>query len=161
VRAGVGEGRLVRDEQLHRLAEHRVGELAGGVQRLEAVAELAAEELVDGGQDLRSGAIVPHEREATAGSLAPVAEDRDVRVAEPVDRLELVADREHLRRRSGDQVDELALERVRVLELVHHHRPEPELLALADRGVVPQQVAREELEVLEVERRLTPLRLGV
>ena len=68
-------------------------------------------------------------------------------MAEPVDRLELVPDEEPLvvARTAGDQVDELALQPVGVLELVDHDRPEAELLALADRLVVTQQIARAEL----------------
>ena len=48
--------------------------------------------------------------------------------------------------------------RVRVLELVDHDRAEPELLRLADPLVDREEVAREQLEVLEVERRLALLR---
>ena len=161
VRAGAGIRGLVGDEQLHRVPEDGIGELAGRVQRLEVAAELAAEELVHRCEHLGPRAVVPDEGEAPAGLVAARAEDGDVGVAEAVDRLELVADREHLRPRPGDQVDELALEPVRVLELVHHHGAEPELLALADGVVVAEEVAREELEVLEVEGRLAPLRLGV
>ena len=42
VGAGAAVRRLVGDEQLDRVAEDRVGELAGGGQRLELVAELLA-----------------------------------------------------------------------------------------------------------------------
>ena len=60
-----------------------------------------------------------------------------------------------------EQVDDLALEPVRVLELVDHDRAEAPALPLAHRGVVAEQVARGELEVLEVERRLAVLRRAV
>ena len=80
-------------------------------------------------------------------------------MAEAVDRLELVADEEALTGLARDQVDQLALEPVRVLELVDHDCTEAELLPLADRGVVAQEIARAELEVLEVERRLAVLRV--
>src|SRR5207248_1662650 len=90
---------------------------------------------------------------------APFAEDADVRMPEAVDRLELVADVEHLGLRTAEQVDEVALQLVRVLELVDHERAEAQLLALADRLVVPQEIAREQLQVLEVERGLA--RLGL
>ena len=60
-----------------------------------------------------------------------------------------------------EQVDQLALEPVRVLELVHQHRAEAPALALADLGLVAEQVARGQLEVLEVERRLARLRRRV
>src|SRR5438034_44798 len=59
---------------------------------------------------------------------------------------------------AGDQVDDLGLQAVRVLELVHHDPPEAE--RVADR-LVAEQVAREELQVLEVERRLALLGCGV
>ncbi len=86
-------------------------------------------------------------------------------MAEAVDRLELVPDVEDVLRGAGarrvrlggEQVDQLALEGVRVLELVDHDRAETELLGLADPAVVHQQVAREQLQVLEVERRLALL----
>ena len=58
----------------------------------------------------------------------------------------------------GEEVDELALEPVRVLELVHHDGAEAPALALAHGVVCAQEVARGELEVLEVERRLALLR---
>src|SRR5581483_7937858 len=64
-------------------------------------------------------------------------------------------------RAAGDEIDQLALEAVRVLELVDHDRAEAQLLALADVGVVAEQVPGGELEVLEVERRLALLRGGV
>ena len=80
-------------------------------------------------------------------------------MAEPVDRLELVADEEHVLRgpAPGEQVDQLALERVRILELVDHDRPEAQLLGLEDPGVVREQVAGQQLEILEVECGLTLL----
>ena len=92
------------------------------------------------------------------GTGPPLAEDLHVGVAEAVDRLELVADEEPLRVRPGQQVDELALEPVRVLELVDHDRAEAQPLALAQALVVAQQVAGVQLEILEVERRLAVLR---
>ena len=42
----------------------------------------------------------------------------------------------------GEEIDELALEAVRVLELVDHDRAEAQLLAVADRLVVAEEVAR-------------------
>ena len=63
----------------------------------------------------------------------------------------------------GEEIHELALEAIRVLELVDHDRAEAELLALPERAVVTEQVARPQLQVLEVERRLAVLggRVGV
>ena len=153
--------RLVGDEQLDRMPEDRIGELRRGVELLELVAEVRAEQLVHRRQHLRPRAVVQRQRQKLRRLGAPLAEDPDVRVAEAVDRLELVADEEQLGAGPAQQVDEIALEAVRVLELVDHDRAEAERLALADRLVVAEQVARGELEVLEVERRLARLRLGV
>ena len=106
-------------------------------------------------------AVVERERERLLDGLAPLAEDLHVGVAEAVDRLELVADEEELGLRRPQQVDDLRLQAVRVLELVHEDRAEARLLALAQLRLRPEEVARLELEVLEVERRLARLRLGV
>ena len=70
-------------------------------------------------------------------------------------------DVEAVGRRPREQVDELALEPVRVLELVHHDRAEAQLLALAQLVVVAQEIAGSQLQILEVERRLGVLRGGV
>ena len=80
---------------------------------------------------------------------------------EAVDRLELVADEEDLGVLVREQIHELALEPVRVLELVDHDRAEAPALALADLGVVAQELARQQLQILEVECRLAVLRLAV
>src|SRR4029453_6490875 len=56
------------------------------------------------------------------------------------------------------QVDQLALEAVRVLELVDHDRREAELLPCSNVGVRLQEVARAKLQILEVEHRLAVLR---
>ena len=159
---GVRVRRLVGDEQLDRRAEDGIGKFPRGCERLELVAEVTAEQVVDDGEHLRPRAVVHRQRQhALAGGRAPLAEDLDVGVPEPVDRLELVADDETLGPCTGDQVDQLALEPVRVLELVHHDRAEAPLLLRADRLVVAQQVAVEQLEVLEVERGLRVLRRAV
>src|SRR4249920_1897370 len=79
-------------------------------------------------------------------------------MAEPVDRLELVADREDFRQLGmRNEVDQLALEEVRVLELVDHHELESQLHGVSNRGVVPKQVPSGELEILEVDRGLASL----
>jgi hypothetical protein len=142
------------------VAEDRVGEFTGRGQRLVAVAELAPEEVVDGGKHLRPRAVVPLQRQPAAGLRAALPEDLHVRVAEAVDGLELVTNSEDLGRAQpfGEEIDQFALQPVRVLELVHHQGAETELLALAERLVVAQHVACEQLQVLEVERRLAALR---
>jgi aryl carrier-like protein len=152
---------LVGYEQLDRVAEDGIRKLGGGRELLELAAEVRAEQLVDCGQHLRARAVVQRERERLSDRFAPLAEDLHVGVAEAVDGLELVADEEQFRLRGPQQVDDLGLQAVRVLELVHEDRAEALLLALAQLRLGPQQVARLELEVLEVERRFACLRLGV
>ena len=70
-------------------------------------------------------------------------------MAEAVDRLLLVADDERVVRRPA--VEELELERVRVLELVDHDAREAVRVRRAQRGVLAQQVAGVQLEVVEVQ----------
>ena len=149
---------LVGDEQLDRVPEDGVRELGRGGERLVLVAECAGEEVVDRGEHLRARAVVAREREQVRGLRSALAEDLDVRVPEAVDRLELVADREHLRRlRVRREIDELALEPVRVLELVDHDQPEAEPDGVAHALVVAQEVPRGELEILEVDDGLAAL----
>ena len=80
-------------------------------------------------------------------------------MAEAIDGLELVADEEDLV--ACDQVDQLALEAVRVLELVHQDRAEAPARVVADLLVQLQKGAGLQLQVFEVECRLASLRLGV
>ena len=151
--------RLVRDDELDRRPETGVAVAVDGLERLEHVSELLGEEVVDGCEHLGPRPVVERQREHLLGGIPTLAEDGHVGVAEAVDRLELVADEEEiLRRAAGHEVDELTLEVVRVLELVHQDRAEAHLLALPNDGVVAQQVAHAELEILEVERRLGVLR---
>ena len=159
--AGAAVRGLVGHEQLDGRPEDGVGELARGGERLEVLAELGAEELVDDREQLGPRAVVPRQRQQRVRAGAPLAEDLDVGVPEAVDRLELVADEEPLGALTGEQVDQLALEPVRVLELVDHDRAEAQLLALAQVVVVAEQVAGAKLQILEVERRLAVLRRRV
>ena len=161
VDAGLGVALLVGHEQLDRRPEGGIREAARSLERLEAVAEVGREEVIDHVEHLGPRAVVLRQREHAADLLAPLAEDLDVRVPEAVDRLELVADEEDLGVLLGEQVDQLALQPVRVLELVDHDRAEAPALALADLGVLAQELARQQLEILEVERRLAVLRLAV
>jgi len=80
-------------------------------------------------------------------------------VAETVDGLELVPDEEDLL--ASDEVDELTLEQVRILELVDEQRTEAPASRVADTFVSLEQVAGNELKILEVERRLHRLCLAV
>src|SRR4051812_16574962 len=80
---------------------------------------------------------------------------------EAVDRLELVSDEEELAVVAREEVDQLALQPVRVLELVDHDRAEAPALALPNVLVLLQELARQELQVLEVECRLPVARGAV
>ena len=73
------------------------------------------------------------------GLLAATREKLDVRVAERVDRLLRVAHREQVAAR--DRVDQLELDCVGVLKLVHHHPRKTLAIAVAELGVVAQKVA--------------------
>ena len=134
-------------------------EVAGRRQRLELLAELGAEVVVDDRQHLGPRAVVARQRQQRLRTRPPLAEHLHVGVPEAVDRLELVADEEALRVGSGQQVDELALEPVRVLELVDHDRAEAQLLALAQRLAACRR-SRARSCVL-VERRLAVFRRRV
>ena len=98
-------------------------------------------QLVDHVQHVLAGAVVadqPHQ--PGAGLLAPLAVHLDVGVAEPVDALKLVSDQEQPLARH--LVDQLALQPVGVLELVHHHLGEPLAVDRGQLGRGGQQVAR-------------------
>ncbi|MDW8337807.1 MAG: hypothetical protein RMM28_01530, partial [Thermoleophilia bacterium] len=91
--------------------------------------------------------------------LPALPEDLDVRVPEAVDGLELVPDGEDLGDAGlGDEVDELALETIRVLELVHHDEAEARPDGISDVLMGSEEVASVELQILEVEDRLGALR---
>ena len=153
---------LVRDEQLDRVPERRLTRAGRRLEALELVAELGGEELVHRFEHLGPGPVVLRQREDRRRRRAALTEDRDVGVAEAVDRLELVAHDEQIAAVVGRQkVEQLGLQAVRVLELVHHDRAEPLPLPLANGLVVTQEVARAELEILEVEGRLAVLRVCV
>ena len=83
------------------------------------------------------------------------AEDLDVGVAKAVDRLVLVAHAEDVV--ALELHDQLVLERVRVLELVHEHVGEALRVLIAQALVAGEKVARDQLEILEVEARPDPL----
>ena len=78
--------------------------------------------MVHGGEHLGPRAVVERRAAAAAPPPRALAEHLDVGVAEAVDRLELVADEEHVLRAgpAAQQVDDVALQPVRVLELVDH-----------------------------------------
>ena len=115
--------------------------------------------MVDCGEDFGARPVVESQRQYGARLVAPLAEDVHIGVPEAVDRLELVTDKEQFL--AGDQIDQVALEAVGVLELVDHHRPEAPGLALPDLLVLAQQVARGQLQILEVDAGLTFFRTRV
>src|SRR5581483_7322017 len=121
---------LVGYQHLHGMAEDRIGKLRGGGSRLEPVAEVRAEELVHRSEHLGARAVVQRQRQQLRRARTALAEDADVGVAEAVDRLKLVPDEEDIRAGAPEQIDEVALQAVRVLELVDHDRAEAQPLAL-------------------------------
>src|SRR5207253_3842132 len=125
VRPGAVIAGLVGDEELDRMAD-RVRELARRGGLLELVAEMRAEELVHGREHLRPRAVVLRQRPELRRARTPLTKDGDVRMAEAVDRLELVTDEEDFGRGPAEEIHELALQAIRVLELVDHDRPEPQ-----------------------------------
>ncbi len=150
-------GRRLEREQPQRAAGVDRRLLAPGAQRREALAELGRERRVEHVEQLLARAEVDRQ----AANLARVerrgaaAEDVHVRVAEAVDRLELVADREQVV--ALERLEDPELDRVRVLELVDHDQREPLRPARAGRRIV-EQVAGAQLEVVEVDRRPLGLR---
>ena len=97
------------------------------------------------------GAEVDRERDRAASRLklgAALAEQAHVGVAEAVDRLQLVADREEVVAVERPEDRELAC--VRVLELVDHQQLEALRPGPANALPLAQQLAREQLEVVEV-----------
>ena len=165
VDARVGVRRLVRDEQLDRRPEHRVAVAGGRGERLEALAELLPEELVDRRQHLGPRAVVQVQRQdAAACGLAALAEHRHVGVPEAVDRLELVADEEELlaiprsaQRRSISFVWSLFVSWNSSTMIERKRSCSTSRTA----SCVSQEPQRAQLQVLEVERRLAILRLAV
>ena len=156
--ARLGVRRLAGVEQAQLAAAARV---AAGDQRREALGPLGRERAVEHVEQLLArpevGGQRPHAR--LAERHPALAEDRHVGVAEAVDRLELVADREQVVALQG--LEDVELEPVRVLELVDHDQPEALGPALAAGRVGGEQVAHVELEVVEVEARAAGLGLRV
>ena len=132
------------------VARQQRGEALGPLRRVGGVEDV--EQLLARAEVRRQQ---PHAILAERG--AALAEDRHVGVAEAVDRLELVADREQVV--ALERLEHVELEPVGVLELVDHDQREALRPALPVLGVGGEQVAHAELEVLEVEPRA--LRLGL
>ena len=162
VDARLGGRRLVGDEQLERVPQRGDVRTLRGLEPLELVAELSAEELVHRREHLGPRPMVSRQGEHGRRGAAPLAKDGDIGMPKAVDRLELVADDEEIGVRSlAQEVEQLGLQPVRVLELVDHDRAKPLPLAGADRRIVAKQVARPELEILEVDRGLRVLGVRV
>ena len=149
------------DEQLGELLESGALEAATRDERAVAGAERLAEHAVDHGQHLGAAAEVAAQVENRRRLLAPLHEHGHIGVPEAIDRLELVAHEEALRASRQQQVEDVALQAVRVLELVD----EQLVHALVDAGahglVAFEQVTRHQLQVLEVDRALLRLERGI
>ena len=126
--------------------------LAARQQRRE-VLEALGEDHVDRSQHVAPAAEVLPELECPArrrqlGATRP--EEAHVRVPETVDRLQLVPDREQVP--AFQRAQDRELSRVGVLELVHHQQLEALGPRRAQRRVLGEQLARDQLEVVEVQR---------
>jgi hypothetical protein len=124
------------------------------------------EHAIDPGAESRGRAEVRREPEDPAAGLDARAHGvigLDVRPAEAIDGLLRIADDEEragqrhellpvllLRVRAGQVEEDLRLDRVRILEFVDEDRRETFAQGASDLGVVPQQLAGGEEEVLEV-----------
>ena len=149
------------DERLRARRRHipvqRAAVPAAGEERRIA-GESSTKGRVDHLEQLGSGPEVAGEREAPAllaQLVAALAKQAHIGVAEAIDGLQLVADRERVPAVQRPQDRELA--RIRVLELVDHQQLEargpsgPQALALGE------QRAREQLEIVEIHNASEPL----
>ena len=120
--------------------------------------------LLDGPCRAEAGAQMQELRPAGAQELLHVLVESDVRPAEAVDGLLRVAHHEQLSRGraglaplrgggivGGDEQQDLSLQRIGVLELVHQHVGEAAGQLGANGGVVPHQVARAQEQVEEIQ----------
>ena len=120
-------------QELHRRRTVRLIDERG--ERLEAGEQAAPDRVGRGDQPGRRPEVPGQGKRHPVGLISLLepavllAVDLDVRVAEAVDRLELVADEEQARIRAAQLLDQPQLEAVRVLELVDHEVGE--LLAVA------------------------------
>ena len=127
-----------------------------------ALPEQTAADLVHGPDQLRPRAEVPAQRHHIRrgiglGPVAALAEDVEVGMAEPVDRLQLIADDHQLGLAAAEGLDQTQLEPVRVLKLVDEDVREPGAVLGPD--LLPlEQVDGAQLEVLEVDPRAPLLR---
>src|SRR5689334_6433149 len=122
-----------------------------GPQRPKPLTERRGERPVERLNQLRPGAEVDVEgrprtdrRQTVPSPLGPL----DVRLPEAVDGLLSVAGGKRIPRR--DRLDQLELDDVRVLQLIHHDMREPSAVALPDVGLASQQLSCPQLEVVEV-----------
>ena len=113
-------------------------------------------------EDLRARAEVGLQPRPPADGSQPLAsllEQLDVGVAEAVDRLLRIADREQVL--VGDRLDQLELDTVGVLQLVDHDPLKALRVALAQLVACQKQLAGHQLEVLEVDARELALAVGI
>ena len=131
-------------------------------QRLEVSAPGLLKATVDRLEHLAAAAEVDRDALRPAGldrGVPVAAEHADVRVAKAVDRLALVPDPKQVV--ALELSEQLVLERIGVLELVDEHVGESLGVLEAQALVGREQVARDQLEVLEVEPRPRALAVGV
>ena len=131
------------------------------LQWLEAVLERVLERHVEHVEQLSAAAEVvrdPGVASALRRAVPVATEHLHVGVPERVDRLVRVADREQVV--AVNQRHYLGLQAIRVLKLVDHHVLEAVAVALAQGWIPVEQVAGQQLKVLEVEPRALVLHGG-
>ncbi len=121
----------------------------------------------DGGvgdvEDFRRAAVIGFDLEnLRAGITLGEFEDvREIRAAPGVDALGVVADHRDVVMARGQQVNQIALELVRVLVFVHEDELEAALVMFAHVGVVLKELEPEREQVVEIHRVGRALALGV
>ena len=122
-----------------------------------ALVEEPAEELVDERQHRSARAEVSRQRARSRSPVTAGPEEPHVGVAKAVDRLELVADEDTVARLRRDQIEQPALQAVRVLKLIDEHEVVGRLHLGSHARIGLEQLAEALLQVIEVERALALL----
>ena len=139
---------------------HRVALALGGPQVLAQPRRVVADQGVGGVEDVALRTVVLLELDEVHRHAGPaeVALDRlhvgDLRAPEGVDRLVVVADREHRRVGAGEELEPPVLELVGVLELVDEQVREAPAVVLAQRVVPRQELEAAQQELGEVDHAL-------
>ncbi len=127
---------------VRRLVEaHRLAAVAIGVQALALALDVVRDHRARGREDRLGRAVVAFEADDLRARevLLEVEDVADVRLAEAVDRLILVADHAQVVMRGGEQAKQPVLDRIGVLVLVDEHELPAALVAREHVGVVLEE----------------------